>query len=30
MTIISFDDIIGKKFNTIANNVFVYHIPKIV
>ena len=28
MTIINFDDIIGKKFNTIANNVFVYHILK--
>ena len=28
MTIINFDDIIGKKFNTITNNVFVYHILK--
>ena len=27
MTIINFDDIIGKKFNTITNNVFLSH-PK--
>ena len=30
MTIINFDDIIGKKFNTITNNVFVYHILKML
>ena len=28
MTIINFDDIIGKKFNTITNNVLVYLILK--
>ena len=30
MTIINFDDIIGKKFNTITNNVFFYHILKML
>ena len=30
MTIINFDDIIGKKFNTITNNVFCYHILKML
>ena len=30
MTIINFDDIIGKKFNTITNNVFVYPILKML
>ena len=28
MTIINFDDIIGKKFNTITNNVFCLSHPK--
>ena len=28
MTIINFDDIIGKKFNTITNNVFCLSYPK--
>ena len=28
MTIISFDDIIGKKFKTITNNVFCLNHPK--
>ena len=28
MTIINFDDIIGKKFNTITNNVFCSSHPK--
>ena len=28
MTIINFDDIIGKKFNTITNNVFCIAILK--
>ena len=28
MTIINFDDIIGKKFNTIANNIFCLSYPK--
>ena len=28
MTIINFDDIIGKKFNTITNNVFCLRHPK--
>ena len=28
MTIITFDDIIGKKFNTITNNVFCLSHPK--
>ena len=28
MTIINFDDIIGKKFNTITNNVFCLTHPK--
>ena len=28
MTIINFDDIIGKKFNTITNNVFCLDHPK--
>ena len=28
MTIINFDDIIGKKFNTITNNVFYLSHPK--
>ena len=31
MTIINFDDIIGKKFNTITNNVFcLSHILKML
>ena len=30
MTIINFDDIIGKKFNTIKNNIFCLLQPKIV
>ena len=28
MTIINFDDIIGKKFNTITNNIFCLSHPK--
>ena len=28
MTIINFDDIIGKRFNTITNNVFCLSHPK--
>ena len=28
MTIINFDDIIGKKFNTITNNIFSLIHPK--
>ena len=28
MTIINFDDIIGKKFNTITNNIFCISHPK--
>ena len=28
MTIINFDDVIGKKFNTITNNVFCLSHPK--
>ena len=28
MTIINFDDIIGKKFNTITNNIFYLSHPK--
>ena len=28
MTIINFDDIIGKKFNTITNNIFCLSLPK--
>ena len=30
MTIINFDDIIGKKFKTITNNVFCLNHPVIV
>ena len=30
MSIINFDDIIGKKFNNITNNAFVYHILKML
>ena len=30
MTIINFDDVIGKKFNIITNNVFAYHILKML
>ena len=28
MTIINFDDIIGKKFNTITNNIFCLSHPR--
>ena len=30
MTIINFDDVIGKKFNTITNNVFCLVILKML
>ena len=30
MTIINFDDIIGKKFETITNNVFCLNHPTVI